>query len=248
MQHTPDKEFDALFKNKLKGAEIEPPINLWQNIENEITQKTKNSFPFFWLATASIVLVISSFLLLKQKKPIYLSANTPAVTKLEKPVYQLAEITDKPQIAVQNINPKLLSSININPKIKKLNANFTPNKKDTAALQPKLQIARLSLQDPETKMPDFIPLNTNVIQGETTLDYTLSDIETEVLTNNTEKNPIDEPRKGIRNVGDLVNYVVDKVDKREKKFIKFNTDEDNSSIVGINIGFIKLNKRSRAER
>ena len=53
-------------------------------------------------------------------------------------------------------------------------------------------------------------------------------------------------RKGIRNVGDLVNFVVDKVDKRDKKLLHFNTDEDdNSSLVGINIGFLKLNKKNK---
>ena len=50
--------------------------------------------------------------------------------------------------------------------------------------------------------------------------------------------------RGIRNVGDLVNYVVDKVDKREEKFIQFKTDnDDNSSLIGLNIGMFKFNQR-----
>ncbi|MNL29759.1 hypothetical protein D3C87_1514530 [compost metagenome] len=55
----------------------------------------------------------------------------------------------------------------------------------------------------------------------------------------------EEPaNKGIRNVGDLVNFVVNKIDRREKKLIQFDTDDDNSSIVALNIGFIKLNRKA----
>jgi hypothetical protein len=53
-----------------------------------------------------------------------------------------------------------------------------------------------------------------------------------------------ETKPSIRNIGDLVNLVVEKIDKRDKKLIRFATDDDdNSSLVGINIGFIKLNKK-----
>ena len=56
-------------------------------------------------------------------------------------------------------------------------------------------------------------------------------------------------RKGISNVGDLVNFVVDKIDKREEKLLQFNTnDDDQSSLVSINIGIIKLNTKQRAKR
>ena len=50
-------------------------------------------------------------------------------------------------------------------------------------------------------------------------------------------------KRGIRNMGDLINFVVDKVDKREDKLIRFDTDDDNSSLIGINIGMIKFSKK-----
>jgi restriction endonuclease S subunit len=68
----------------------------------------------------------------------------------------------------------------------------------------------------------------------------LEENKTDIVVVRTEE----KPNKGIRNVGDLINFVVDKVDKREKKVIQFATDEDNSSIVALNIGFIKFNKKS----
>ena len=44
-------------------------------------------------------------------------------------------------------------------------------------------------------------------------------------------------------MGDLINFVVDKVDKREDKLIRFDTDDDNSSLIGINIGMIRFSKK-----
>lgn len=54
-----------------------------------------------------------------------------------------------------------------------------------------------------------------------------------------------DAHKGIRNVGDLVNYVVNKVDKRGEKFLQFKTEDDNSSLIAINIGILKFNKKKR---
>ncbi|MNQ93554.1 hypothetical protein D3C85_1090260 [compost metagenome] len=51
-------------------------------------------------------------------------------------------------------------------------------------------------------------------------------------------------RRGIRNVGDVINFVVDKLDKREKKIIQFRTDDDdNSSLIAVNIGILQFNPK-----
>jgi hypothetical protein len=61
----------------------------------------------------------------------------------------------------------------------------------------------------------------------------------------TEKAPQETlTRTRIRNAGDLVNFVVEKLDKREEKIVEFRTDDDdNSSLVAINIGPFKINQR-----
>jgi hypothetical protein len=246
MQHIPDKELDKLFKDKLLTAEIEPSPNLWGNIENQLLPKPKNSFSVFWLVAASIVVVVTSFLFLKREEVVHLRGNTLSATSLVKPADDVVSDTELKieklvretgQKTVSNINIKLVNDIN-------LGVNEVVNLKDTTTLQPNIQIARLPLKDIETRMSDVVPINNNLIEGETVSNYTLSDNETESLLNNTEDNPSDEPRKGIRNFGDLINYVVDKVDKRDKKFIKFST-EDDSAITEINIGFLKLNSKKQ---
>jgi hypothetical protein len=246
MQHIPDKELDKLFKDKLLAAEIEPSPNLWGNIENQLLPKPKNSFSVFWLVAASIAVVITSFLFLKREEVVHLRGNSLPVTSLVKPADDVVSdnelkieklVKETGQKPVSSINIKLVNDIN-------LGVNEVVNLKDTTTLQPNIQIARLPLKDIETRMTDVVPINTNLIEVETVSNYTLSDNETESLLNNTEDTPSDGPRKGIRNFGDLVNYVVDKVDKRDKKFIKFST-EDDSAITEINIGFLKLNSKKQ---
>jgi hypothetical protein len=64
--------------------------------------------------------------------------------------------------------------------------------------------------------------------------------------------PVIKPAKapvkkhGIRTFGDLINVVVAKVDKRQDKVIHFSdTDDDESNITGINLGFVKVKKEEK---
>ncbi|WCT11338.1 hypothetical protein [Mucilaginibacter jinjuensis] len=53
-------------------------------------------------------------------------------------------------------------------------------------------------------------------------------------------------KHGIRSFGDLINVVVAKVDKRQDKVIHFSdTDDDESNITGINLGFVKVKKEEK---
>jgi hypothetical protein len=113
------------------------------------------------------------------------------------------------------------------------------DKKTLATVQPIEDDVRLNTIQTVTaeplKEPDGWHSDTSVMASTGT--------ETSVTDNAVNENDQVE-KKGIRNAGDLINFVVEKIDKREQKFLKFSTDEDdNSSLVGINIGFIKINSR-----
>lgn len=58
-------------------------------------------------------------------------------------------------------------------------------------------------------------------------------------------NDNEQTNKGIRNVGDVVNLIVNKMDKRKDKLIQFRTDDDDSSLASINIGPFKIGKRNK---
>jgi len=49
-------------------------------------------------------------------------------------------------------------------------------------------------------------------------------------------------RHKIRSPGDLINAVVEKVDKRRDKIIEFTDDDDETNVTGINLGIIKIKK------
>ena len=65
-------------------------------------------------------------------------------------------------------------------------------------------------------------------------------VKTDDPINNNEQS-----NKGIRNVGDVVNLIVNKMDKRKDKLIQFRTDDDDSSLASINIGPFKIGKRNK---
>lgn len=103
-------------------------------------------------------------------------------------------------------------------------------------LQPTQQVKHLTKKQFEI-LPNDTLLIATIVPPLTALSTTA--IDTASIYKNTVT-----PKKGIRNIGELVNFLVSKVDKREKRLIKFKTDAgDNSSIAAINIGIIQLNSK-----
>ncbi|MCY1509277.1 hypothetical protein D9M68_436150 [compost metagenome] len=243
MQHTPDKEFDQLFKDKFADAEIEPSANLWANIEKQLDPKPKRVIPIYWLATAATITIAFTALLMFQKTDkIFLhgtksavQAVTPSVTVNDSEETIIVEQSTGILVAKTEQKMKVVHTLSDSP--------VNKTEKIAEPLQPNENIARLPIKQADVKPIDVLPKELPLIENVPTV---LAQAAPQMAL---ESNVIDEfdngnERKGIRNVGDLVNFVVDKVDKREKKFLKFNTDDDdNSSLIGINIGFVKLNKK-----
>ena len=229
-----DKEFDELFRSNLGDAEVQPSAKLWDNIAKELEPRKRSILPIYWMAAAVVLLTIAAGLLLPEQEKIRLQgsalAGIPAPTATE----VRTGATKKQTVAQQ---PTYRST----PLIIAPRLNEADVKKDFAAVQPKVVKVHPVNMEPEIVKP----VASNIIQEPAIPENEIVIASTDVPD---EYNAIAESetaeRKGIRNVGDIVNYVVDKVDKREKKFIKFNTDDDNSSVVAINIGIIKFNKRS----
>ncbi|SFG93769.1 hypothetical protein [Pedobacter insulae] len=240
MQHMPDKDFDKLFRDKFIDAEIEPSANLWDKIETQLAPKPKRILPIYWVAAASVAIAFTAMLAFQKTEKIQLRLDdaTVAVTKpVEQELSNTIEVT---------------ASSGVNEKVEK--ANFVPTaassakavsvvtvKNNEASLQPIETLARLPIKQADPKPIDILP----VVVVENPIVIAQVDNQ-QVEPNVINETDLVQERKGFRNVGDLVNYVVDKVDKRDKKIVRFNTDDDdNSSIVGINIGFLKFNKKNK---
>ena len=250
MQHMPDKDFDKLFKDSFMDAEIEPSANLWGNIAEQLEPKKKRAFPLMWVAAASVAVVASVLLFTQGGDKVYLQGAAGEVASVVVPEVQNVPVaaTDEETVVSSAVLPERTTTTRSFLKreaVKSATAKIDETQKNNfIAMQPSENNERLEVKRAAAKPLDVIPVEEVIANNNSTetvyannvtkqdFDYLDDDVE----ANNT--------KKGIRNVGDLVNYVVDKVDKRDKKIIKFDTDDDdNSSIIGLNIGFLKLNKR-----
>lgn len=232
-----DKEFDQLFRDKFEDAEIEPSASLWGNIVQELEPRKKRVLPVYWMAAAVAIVAVSVGLLMPEKETIRLRGSDVAANR------QVAEPVVKPENAditsgtSSDENASKSTPLVIAPRLTAADVE-----KDFVVMQPKTANVHPVNMEPEIVKPVVSQIVNDPAVPETDIVIASAPVPDESNAI-TETEPAE--RKGIRNVGDIVNYVVDKVDKREKKFLKFNTDDDdNSSLVAINIGILKFNKRS----
>lgn len=256
MQHMPDKEFDNLFRDKFIDAEIEPSANLWANIESQLTPKRKRSFPIYWMAAASVAVAITALLVFQKTEKIKLrgtsevaSANKPATEDViavpSENIAQVAETSTMPSTkSFASATPKTEMA-----KVQNLQYGAPEKKieKNQEDLQPNNMIAHLPIKKIEIEPMNVVPKETVVAADNNQTMIASAEVTQKLENANTiSETEVATEKKGIRNVGDLVNFVVEKIDKRDKKLIRFNTDDDdNSSIIGINLGFVKLNSKNK---
>lgn len=248
MQHIPDKEFDNLFRDKFMDAEIAPSADLWANIEQQLEPKRKRSFPIYWMAAASVAVAITALLVFQKTEKIRLhgAATMASVDQTAEPIATPGSVSEA--IAEENAisNKSLASALVKNVKVRTAENNLQEKEED---LQPTAVIAHLPIKKIEIEPMNVVPKETTaaaVAENNQTMMASAEVPQRLDNVNTISETEIATEKKGIRNVGDLVNFVVEKIDKRDKKLIRFNTDDDdNSSIVGINLGFVRLNPKNK---
>jgi hypothetical protein len=262
MQHIQDNEFDQLFKERFEEAEVTPSANLWSNIETQLAEKPKRVFPVYWLAAAISLAAVSVGLMFykggnNRERGTHLTASEVTVApKVSKGILASAAgpAIEEPSVTANirqsGISPKLSQHLYRSHEIEEISdatdesasTVIADPKKHLAGLQPMALNAHLYTKEVVVKQEKLtLPVSApsqaeEVVLANATADPAGSD---EVINENESRTE----NKGIRNVGDLINYVVDKVDKREEKIIQFKTEDDNSSIVALNIGMFKFNQR-----
>ena len=231
-----DKDFDQLFKDQFEEAEVAPSTNLWDNIEKELSPKKRVMLPAYWMAAAVVVIGVMVAVLMPKTEPIRLQGNRDVAAATVAPeVISSAVVADRLATVVEDKEEKST------PLVIAARLNEEDVKKDFELVQPNVERKHPVNMDVQTS-PSII---AKVEPESPVNDVMIARVEStpEVQANTIVEQP---EHKGIRNVGDLINIVVNKVDKRDKKLIQFNTDEDdNSSVVAINIGFLKFNKRDK---
>jgi hypothetical protein len=240
MQHMPDKDFDNLFRDKFMDAEIEPSANLWAKIETQLEPKRKRILPVYWMAAASVAVAFTALLVFQKTDKIQLRPDETTTASTQTVLPTVEESSTSPVVEKLSRESDFVSA-----KVSTLKAvsyTATTSENNEEALQPTVTTERLAIKQADAKPIDVLaitPVENPIVIAQVDPQR---QVETAVIDDSDNV----QERKGIRNVGDLVNYVVDRVDKRDKKLVRFNTDDDdNSSIIGINIGFLKFNKKNK---
>jgi len=252
MQPIRDKDFDQLFKDAFADAEVAPSRDLWSNIESEIAPKKKRIIPVYWLSAAAVLLIATLGILVYQQQNTdggkQLAGNTiektkPAVqapmvkdaaTKIVEPVENIAPVLP--------VEPKAVSAI-AKTKVKQEVKPVIEKEKQTIITAPDIQKQETAVAKVEEPKKDIkTKIEEAILQPK---EETLIVANPAAVKPDEPVNDNEQTNKGIRNVGDVVNLIVNKMDKRKDKLIQFRTDDDDSSLASINIGPFKIGKRKK---
>ncbi|QNN40852.1 hypothetical protein [Pedobacter roseus] len=251
MQHIRDKDFDQLFKDAFADAEVMPSRDLWSNIESEITPKKKRIIPIYWLSAAAVLLIATIGILVYQRQNDTTEGKQLANNSIEKPKQaeeapvvkdQLPAVV-KPVKDVAPILPVELKPARAIAKTKVKQDVVKPVEKQRMVTAPEMQKQETMIAQVESPKNDIKAQIDAAILSQPKVDIVTASNPTTVKTDE----PINdnEQNKGIRNMGDVINIIVNKVDKRKDKLIQFRTDDDDSSLSSINIGPFKIGKRKK---
>jgi hypothetical protein len=259
-----DNEFDKLFRSKLDDFEMEPSAKVWPGITWELGdgKRRKSLIPLLGIAASIIVLVTAGIL--------FIPAKTHVISK--HPVnHEIAKTNQKvnPVIItkgdVKHDVQKLNTEKNGAPKPVNRMAKLSPVKagqvtpfENTVQVIKKEQPIKKEEQNTLASVPQKPDVKEVVPGNETTLSIKQAPVEETtgftakpilasnplpVVDKQSATTPV-KPKHRIRSLGDLINVVVAKVDKRKDKIIEFTAtdDGDESTLTGVNLGIIKIKK------
>jgi hypothetical protein len=249
-----DKEIDQLFRSGFNDFEVKPAAKVWGGIVSGLDRK-KRSLKMYLGIAASLLLLLSAGLYFvshvkdNTKKPVQLTAvknNKPAKSIIT-PVIASPETEQVQKVA----QPQLEKTIAFNTALKSRKQKTKTVKvlpvRDIEIIEPAQQQAQViqPAQDVKFVVPAGVPFNEKIELPEDA-SFKANILAAQPPVNKAiAASPVKKHR--IRNLGDLINVVVSKVDKRKDKLIEFSStnDEDDSVVSGLNLGFIKIKKQDR---
>jgi hypothetical protein len=247
-----DKEFDNIFSSKLNDFEVEPSKAVWQGINDGLgNNNRKKVLPLLGIAASIIVLIAAGIVFFTQKVTVVkprvknrVAVNHPAKTapaviavKPHNTIIQQSAIA-----ANTVIKPKHLVKSNIENK----SAKYGVITQQPIIVQPRQQVLA-SATTTKNDMVKHVVIDTASMIVATPVVKTDKPATLVAVVPDKEK-PTDTPpvkKHRIHTFGDMLNIVIAAVDKRKDKVIEFsNTDGDESTITGVNLGIIKIKKEN----
>nr|WP_155977797.1 hypothetical protein [Pedobacter glucosidilyticus] len=247
MEPMSDKELDLLFKSKFEDYEVEPSVSSWSKIDEQLSIKPmqRRKVPFLWMAAASVLVVLGLGLIFwnKPQEQIMLKGK-PAIDEGN---ILIAENNSTSSSNEVNTNTKQanLQSGNQESEVQKI----TQSVSEQNGLQEENLFASIQTDKSGIQEEQELVTRTEPVKRITVTELILLEEENAVKTDKIKSsmfssfNEDNQSSEKIRSVGDLVNFVIAKVDKREQKLIRISkTDESDIEITGINLGLFKYKK------
>jgi hypothetical protein len=254
-----DKDLDKLFQQRFGNLKVEPSNDVWGKISNTMDNKVsgKQSFSIFWLAAASVIVVITAGLWFTRPIGIIKLQKSPEMAK-EKVEVLLPQIKKAPinesiqkESILAELKPRLTEFSNEKPagsdyKLLTETSQATPELKPAAEQAP-VVIASVNVIKPITILSkQLVKVPERYFSDQLLLDVSQADMIAKV--DRPEDHTLNEERvhnenKKIRSIASLVNFVIAKVDKREDKLIEFKDGAEGSEVSGINLGLVKIKSR-----
>ena len=249
-----DKEFDNVFSSKLDNFEVEPSKAVWQGINDGLgNNNRKKVLPFLGIAASIVVLIAAGVVFFTQKTVVV----KPHAVKDRVSVNHTAKVTPvtttvQPQhTAVQGT--AIAATTVIKPKrIEKSNGTKESLKQNvTAQQQTMVQQQQVLASASIPKNGDVKPaaIDTATMIASVSVVHPQADKPAGIAATVPAGERIAEAqpvkKHHLRSFGDILNVVIATVDKRKDKVIEFsNTDDDESTITGVNLGIIKIKKQN----
>ncbi|HEY2583317.1 MAG TPA: hypothetical protein VGI43_16010 [Mucilaginibacter sp.] len=253
-----DSEFDELFRSKLDNFETEPSGDVWENIDEKLNsgRRKKMLTPILSVAATILVLIVAGILFIPQKGN-DVDKHLPQI-KVAKatPVYDGHSAITKAAIAVKptkdagKTNKSPINTFSATMSTKHHAVENESRLNDTTHIKD-IEYRALGVATPanEQNTPKAVVPDENIqIIIKQPINETPSPINKPVViatipppANKQDTAPANSKRK-IRTLGDIINVVVAKVDKRKDKVIEFSDEDDESNLTGVNLGIIKFKK------
>jgi hypothetical protein len=255
-----DKELDKLFQSALNDYEMEPSAGVWKGIAEELnTNKKKRSWvPFLSVAAGIILLVMAGILFIPKQQRLTKPQPGPlaAVKRPVKPAPVAVQVTPAQPAVLPNKNMQttVIAPVNSIASVKTNKIHKAATAIQPAAPVPVKDLAR----------PDEQPVLAAAVHSKEGIKPILPDTATRIMVRPMEEKPVfasvKQPvapspmaavsksavaakKRKIRSLGDVFNVMIAAVDKRKDKFIQFsNTDGDDATITGVNLGIISIQK------
>lgn len=248
-----DKEIDQLFKSALYDHEVEPTAMVWGNVSTNLNAGKGKKLVTAWLSVAAsvLILVVASWFFIPRGKVNDKNATQTAAAKNNKPAKAIIapEADNDEAIVTQPKASATVASVAI-PKRVKQNIRRENVKAVVNAPVPDVQLAMAT--------PRKVDVLTAVVPDAETPLIAKTEVDDDIVfkTNANKTAAVRVPqsskimaaapvkKRRINTLGDLINVVVSKVDKRKDKLIEFtSSDDDDATVTGINLGFLKIKKQ-----